>query len=156
VKQRLVLFAALSLAIACQDQRREAPSAQHTRALIDSVSTIFDSLAAIHRDHPDTGLLRRLHPPEDSIQFVEGPVIEVITGDSLFRRVRALHVPVSAMQQRFADRTAQLLDVNHAVLTATEQVDWTDTKGPHRYSGLLTITVSRRGDRWVVRSYRGT
>lgn len=44
----------------------------HRRALADTIATLFDSLAAIHRDHPDTGLLRRLHPAADTIQFVEG------------------------------------------------------------------------------------
>jgi hypothetical protein len=128
----------------------------HRRALIDTVSTIFDSLTAIHRDQPDTGVLRRLHPPGDTIHFVEGALIETFTGDSLFRRVRALHVPVRAMSQRFTDRTGFLLDANHAVLTAVEKVDWVDTTGTHRYSGLLTITVSRRGPRWVIRTYRGS
>jgi hypothetical protein len=120
------------------------------------VLSIFDSLAAIHRDHPDTAILRRLHPPADTIQFVEGSLIEAFTGDSLFRRVRALHVPVRTMMQQFTNRTGHLLDANHAVLTASELVDWVDTTGARRYSGLLTITVSRHGDRWVVRSYRGS
>jgi hypothetical protein len=156
VRHQLLLIVTVSLSLACQNQRGEARSDQQSHALIDTVLTIFDSLAAIHRDHPDTAILRRLHPPTDTIQFVEGSLIEALTGDSLFRRVRALHIPVRAMQQRFTDRTAQLLDANHAVLTAAEQVEWVDTKGAHQYSGLLTITVSRRGDRWVVRSYRGS
>jgi len=83
-------------------------------------------------------------------------VIEAVTGDSLFRRVRALHVPVRAMTQRFTGRTVLLLDPNHAVLTAAETVDWTDIAGEHRYAGLLTITASRRGRGWVIRSYRGS
>jgi hypothetical protein len=83
-------------------------------------------------------------------------LIETFTGDSLFRRVLALHGPVRAMNQRFTNRTGYLLDANHAVLTAVEKVDWLDTRGDHQYSGLLTITVSRRGDRWVVRTYRGS
>jgi hypothetical protein len=156
VRHRLLLIASLSFPLGCQGARPETLDDQHSHALIDTVLTIFDSLAAIHRDHPDTAILRSLHPPADTIQFVEGSLIEALTGDSLFRRVRALHVPVHSMKQRFTDRTGQLLDANHAVLTAAEQVDWADTKGAHRYSGLLTITVSRRGDRWVVRSYRGS
>ena len=156
MRHRLLLTASLSLSLGCQGASPETLDDHHRHALIDTVLTIFDSLAAIHRDHPDTAILRRLHPPADTIQFVEGSLIEALTGDSLFRRVRALHVPVRAMTQRFADRTGRLLDANHAVLTAAEQVDWTDTNGAHRYSGLLTITVSRRGDRWVIRSYRGS
>ena len=156
VRLRFLFLASLSLALGCQGAETVTLDERHRLALIDTVLTIFDSLAAIHRGHPDTAVLRRLHPPTETIQFVEGPLIEALTGDSLFRRVRALHIPVSAMQQRFPERTGLLLDADHAVLTATEVVDWTDTTGAHRYSGLLTITVSRQGDRWVVRSYRGT
>ena len=156
VRQHLLLAATYCLSSACAGTRPQALDGAHRRALIDTVSTIFDSLTAIHRDHPDTGALRRLHPPADTIQFVEGALIETFTGDSLFRRVRALHVPVRAMSQRFSDRTGYLLDANHAVLTAVEKVDWVDTAGTHQYSGLLTITVSRRGPRWVIRTYRGS
>jgi hypothetical protein len=156
VRHRFLIVASLSLSLGCQRAQHASLGDQHRRALTDTVLTLFDSLAAIHRDHPDTALLRSLHPPAETIQFVEGPLIESLTGDSLFRRVRALHVPVSAMQQRFTDRSGLLLDADHAVLTASEVVDWTDTTGAHRYTGLLTITVSRQGDRWVVRSYRGS
>ena len=45
----------------------------HTRALVDSLLTLFDSLSAIHRGHPDTGVLRRLHPPSDTIITWKGP-----------------------------------------------------------------------------------
>jgi hypothetical protein len=128
----------------------------HRRALADTVATFFDSLSAIHRDQPDTGLLRRLHPPADSLLFIEGSKSEVFTGDSLFRRVLAAHRPVRSMSQRFSQRTSQMLDGNHALLTATEHVDWVDTAGPHRYSGLLTIAVSRRGRGWIIRAYRGS
>jgi hypothetical protein len=145
----------LCVGLACQGSAGTLADG-HRRALADTVMTIFDSLAAIHRDHPDTGILRRLHAPADTIQFVEGSLIETFTGDSLFRRVLALHVPVRTMNQRFTNRTAYLLDANHAVLTAAETVDWVDSGGGHQYSGVLTITVSRRGDRWVVRSYRGS
>jgi hypothetical protein len=156
LRHRPLLAAAVLLLLGCADPRTQVLSAAHRRALADSVAALFDSLSAIHRDHPDTGLLRRLHPPGDTIQFVEGGVIEAVTGDSLFRRVRALHVPVRAMTQRFTGRTVLLLDPNHAVLTAAETVDWTDIAGEHRYAGLLTITASRRGRGWVIRSYRGS
>jgi len=135
----------------------EAPlTAIHRRALADSLVALFDSISAIHRDRPDTGVLRRLHPPTDSVQFVEGGVIETLTGDSLFRRVRALHLPIHTMSQRFTNRTALLLDADHAVMTAAETVDWRDGSGAHRYEGTLTIAVTRRTDAWVVRAYRGT
>ncbi|MGH2395097.1 MAG: hypothetical protein ACRDGH_16675 [Candidatus Limnocylindria bacterium] len=124
--------------------------------MADTIATLFDSLSAIHRDRPDTGLLRRLHPPGDSIAFIEGSKSEVFSGDSLFRRVLAAHRPVRAMSQRFSQRTSQILDGNHALLTATEDVDWVDTAGAHKYSGLLTIAVSRRGRGWIIRAYRGS
>jgi hypothetical protein len=152
----LLLAAATLLTIACGDPHPEAPGLVHRRALIDTVTTLFDSLAAIHRDHPDTGVLRRLHPPADTIQFVEGSLIEAFTGDSLFRRVLTLHVAVRSMKQRFSNRTGYLLDANHAVLTAIEKVDWVDTTGAHQYVGVLTITASRRGHGWVIRTYRGS
>jgi hypothetical protein len=156
MRQHLLLAATLYLSSACAGTRPESFDEAHRRALLDTVSTIFDSLTVIHRDHPDTGTLRRLHPPADPIQYVEGALIETFTGDSLFRRVRTLHIPVRAMSQRFSDRTGYLLDANHAVLSAVEEVDWVDTVGAHQYTGLLTITVSRRGPRWVIRTYRGS
>ena len=155
-KRHFALLGSLVLALSCTNSPAEDLTDRHRGALADTVATLFDSLAAIHRDQPDTGLLRRLHSPGDSIQFVEGAVTEVLTGDSLFRRVRALHRPVHAMTQRFADRSVLVLDVNHAVLTAAETVDWTDTAGPHHYAGLLTIVASRRGAAWLIRSYRGS
>ena len=94
MRHPFLLVAATLLAIACPDTHTEAVDLAHRRALTDTVATLFDSLAAIHRDHPDLGLLRRLHPPADTIQFVEGTLIETFTGDSLFRRVRTLHGPV--------------------------------------------------------------
>ncbi len=156
MRHRSLLIPWLCVALACQPARPETLDDGHRRALVDTVETIFDSLAAIHRDHPDTSILRHLHPSTDTIQFVEGSLIETLTGDSLFRRVLALHVPVRAMRQRFTNRTGYLLDATHAVLTAAEKVDWVDTTGGHEYSGILTITVSRRGPRWVVRTYRGS
>jgi hypothetical protein len=152
----LLLLACLGGASGCGDTADRSLSDGHRRALTDTLATLFDSLSAIHRDHPDTGVLRRLHPPADTLMSVEGSSIERLTGDSLFRRVLSLHVPVSAMAQRFPSRSGLLLDADHAILTATEQVDWVDTAGAHRYTGLLTIAVSRIGPRWVIRAYRGT
>jgi hypothetical protein len=151
-----VLALSFGLAAGCgrSDPKNLDPS--HRQALGDSVATLFDSLAAIHRDKPDIGLLRRLHPPTDTILFIEGSKTEVLTGDSLFRRVVAAHGPVRTMKQRFSDRVVHLLDAGHAVLTASEQVDWVDSAGPHQYAGLLTLAVSRRGDGWVIRAYRGS
>jgi len=151
-----VLALALLAATGCggSDVARLDPA--HRRALGDTVATLFDSLSAIHRDHPDMGLLRRLHPPSDTILFIEGATTEVFTGDSLFRRVLTLHGPVRAMTQRFSERRAYLLDRHHAVLNAAENVEWVDTAGAHRYAGLLTIAVSRRGKAWVIRAYRGS
>lgn len=146
----------LSLATGCAQADPVALSPSHRRALADSLASIFDSLSIIHRDHPDTGVLRRLHPPEDTLLFIEGSRTEAFTGESLFRRVSAAHVPVRSMQQRFAERRAQLLDAGNAVITAREEVDWVDTAGPHRYAGLLTLAVSRKGNGWVIRAYRGT
>ncbi len=147
---------ALSLVVvaACGRPAKEL-TPDHRRALADSVLTLFDSLTAIHRGQPDTGVLRRLHPPKDTLLFIEGGVIESFTGDSLFRRVLASHVPVRHMTQRFSQRTIQLLDGDHAILTGQEDVDWVDTAGPHRFHGILTLVASRRGGRWVLRGYRG-
>jgi hypothetical protein len=147
---------ALFIVLGCGTPKSSPPVSGHSRWTADSVMTLFDSLAAIHRDHPDTGLLRRLHPPGDTILFVEGATIERMTGDSLFRRVIVLHVPVSSMSQRFANRSAHFLGEEHAVLTATERVDWTDRSGAHVYEGLLSVVASRRGNGWVIRAYRGT
>jgi hypothetical protein len=152
----LVAFLGLVAASGCRMTSGHPPERDGTAALGDSLKTIFDSLAAIHRDHPDTGLLRRLHPAADSIHFVEGSTIEWFTGDSLFRRVQALHVPVTRMRQHFDQRAVQVLDQNHAVLTARESVEWSDGTGSHGYAGLLTLVTVRRNGRWVIASYRGT
>jgi hypothetical protein len=156
MRRSALLVTCLYLKAGCEDPGIGALPPSHRRALADTVATLFDSLSAIHRDRPDTGLLRRLHPPADSIAFIEGSKSEVFSGDSLFRRVLAAHVPVRAMSQRFSQRTSQILDGNHALLTATEDVDWVDTAGAHQYSGLLTIAVSRRGRGWIIRAYRGS
>jgi hypothetical protein len=156
MRHSALLVICLYGAVGCSKPDAGALGQDHRRALADTVATFFDSLSAIHRDQPDTGLLRRLHPPADSILFIEGSKSEVFTGDSLFRRVLAAHRPVRSMSQRFSQRTSQMLDGNHALLTATEDVDWVDTAGSHRYSGLLTIAVSRRGRGWIIRAYRGS
>lgn len=155
--RRCAILALLACAAAgCASSERRTLQAAHRRALADSIVTLFDSLAAIHRDRPDTTLLRRLHPPADTVLFIEGLATEVFTGDSLFRRVLAAHVPVHTMTQRFSQRRVHLLDHDHALLTATEAVEWADTAGAHQYAGLLTIAVSRRGSRWVIRAYHGS
>lgn len=130
-------------------------TADHYRALGDTVLTILDSVSAIHSDQPDMGILARLHPATDSILYVEGVVVETFTGDSLHRRVEALHRPVRSMSQRFSERRVTLLDPNNAVITAVEDVNWVDANGPHQFHGLMSIVVSRRGRHWVIRAYRG-
>lgn len=151
----LIAPALVAVLWACQSPGSEALTPSHRAALSDTVLTIFDSLSTIHTGHPDTVVLRRLHPPADTLLFIEGGLVEQLTGDSLFRRVLALHVPVRQMDQRFTDRRAQLLDRNTAVLTAVEAVQWADTAGSHDWHGLLTLVVSRSPSGWVIRSYRG-
>jgi hypothetical protein len=146
----------LSVAFAAACGNPDEMTSTHRRALADSVLTLFDSLTAIHRDRPDTGLLRRLHPVADTVLFIEGPRAEAFTGDSLFRRVVASHLPVRSMSQRFTARRALVLGRNHALLTAAETVDWVDAAGAHQYAGLLTLAASRRQNRWVIRLYRGS
>jgi hypothetical protein len=90
------------------------------------------------------------------VLFIEGSHTEAFTGDSLFRRVVASHVPVRSMTQRFTERRALVLSRNDVLLTAGETVDWVDTAGSHHYGGLLTLAVSRRQNRWVIRAYRGS
>jgi hypothetical protein len=156
MREYCALALSLWLAMGCGRAEREEFPASHRRALADSVVSLFDSLAAIHRDHPDTGLLRRLHPPADTVLFIEGSLAEAFTGDSLFRRVLATHVPVRSMTQRFSERRALLLDFRNALITAREAVEWVDTAGAHQYAGLLTLAISRNGDGWVIRAYRGS
>jgi hypothetical protein len=145
----------LAALLACGPAGGEPLTPSHRAALRDTVLTLFDSLSLIHTGHPDSGVLRRLHPPGDTLLFIEGGVVEQLTGDSLFRRVLALHLPVREMTQRFTERQGQLLDRNSAVVTAVESVQWTDTSGPHDWRGLLTLVVSRRATGWVIRAYRG-
>lgn len=142
--------------LACDKSTNTPVASSYSTVFADSVMTLFDSLASIHRDHPDTALLRRLHPAADTILHVEGSTVQRLTGDSLFRQVLALHVPVQSMNQRFYNRSAYFLDPRNAILTASERVDWVDRGGSHTYEGLLTLVVSRQGKRWVIRSYRGT
>jgi hypothetical protein len=121
----------------------------------DTLLTLFDSVSAIHSTHPDTSLLRRLHPVNDTLVFIEGDRVEALTGDSLFRRVVALHRPVTTMTQEFTERRARVFDAATAFLSAAERVRWVDATGPHEWRGLLTLLVIRRGDRWIIRAYRG-
>lgn len=155
LKLRHSLLCFVSVLLACQNPGPAPLSAAYRAALRDSVLSLFDSLSAIHTGHPDTAVLRRLHPPADTLLFVEGARIERLTGDSLYRRVLALHRPVHAMDQRFTGREAQVLDRNTAVLTAVETVHWTDTSGTHDWHGVLTLVVTRANGAWVIRSYRG-
>ncbi len=149
------LQGALLLLLACTHPGAAPLTEGHRAALGDSLLTLFDSLSAIHTGHPDSGLLRRLHPPLDTLTFIEGGVVEQLTGDSLFRRVLALHRPVHEMTQRFTERRAQVLDRNTVVLTAAETVHWGDTAGVHDWGGLLTLVVTRTEGGWVIRTYRG-
>lgn len=141
--------------LACQSPTPAPLNALERQALADSVLTLFDSLSAIHSGHPDSGILRRLHPPADTLLFIEGAAVEQFTGDSLFRRVLALHVPVRAMDQRFTERRAQIIDRHTAVLTAVEAVHWVDSAGAHEWNGILTLVVVRQATGWVIRAYRG-
>lgn len=124
-------------------------------ALSDTLVTLFDSLSAIHTTHPDSALLTRMHPAGDSVMFVEGGKIERFTGDSLVRRVLAMHVPVSQMNQRFTQRSAMVFDQDNALVTAAEEVNWNDSAGSHEYHGVLSLVLMRVGDRWVIRRYQG-
>jgi hypothetical protein len=145
----------LAVLFACTRPDETALSASHQRALSDTVLTLFDSLAAIHRDHPDSALLRRLHPAADTVLFIEGGQAERMTGDSLARRVLVAHVPVSRMVQRFDSWSTRLLGPDAAIATARETVNWTDTSGEHHYEGWLTLGLERVGGRWVIRGYVG-
>jgi hypothetical protein len=156
MRQDFAIAMSLWVAMACSRTGREELPASHRRALADSVTSLFDSMTAIHRDRPDTGLLRRLHPAADTVLFIEGARAEAFTGDSLVRRVLAAHIPVRSMTQRFSERTAHLLDSRNALITAREAVEWVDTAGAHRYRGLLTLAISRQGDGWVIRAYQGS
>ncbi len=152
--RHMVLQASLTaVALATTPLAGQRP--RHQQTLGDTLLTIFDSVSAIHASHPDTGLLRRLHPAADTLVYIEGDRIEAFTGDSLFRRVVALHRPVRTMTQEFTERHARVFDTTTAFLSATERVRWVDATGPHEWHGLLTLLVTRRGDRWFIRGYRG-
>ncbi len=147
----------LPLLLACQPAPRPATelTAADRAALSDSLATFFDSLSTIHTTHPDAALLARLHPPGDTVLFVEGGKIERFTGDSLVRRVLAMHVPVSMMEQKFSQRSTLIFDRHNALVTAAEDVNWTDSAGNHEYHGVLSLVLARVGGRWVVRGYHG-
>jgi hypothetical protein len=153
--RQLILLTLAGTMTGCGSVGPKPRPAGHDPALAATVVSLFDSLSAIHQDHPDTGLLRRLHPAADTLLFIEGSLVETFTGDSLFRRVLASHAPVRRMRQTFSERRAHLLDAGTALVTAREAVEWVDTAGTHQYAGLLTLAVSRTGDRWVIRAYRG-
>ena len=121
--RRYFAIASLCWGVACGRGAHEELPGSHRRALADSVVSLFDSLATIHRDHPDTALLRRLHPPAGTVLFIEGSRVEAFTGDSLFRRVIAAHIPVRSMIQRFSERSVHLLDPGNALITAREAVE---------------------------------
>lgn len=125
-----------------------------TRALGDSLLTLFDSMIRIHQAVPDTAMIRRMHPPADTIMFVEGSLVHRFTGDSLLKRVAAAHEHVTSMEPTIVDREVVLLDGDHAMLTGLERVNWTVDATANTWEGLLTLVVARRGDRWVVRGYR--
>ena len=153
-RSRFPLLGATLLATGCTAS--PPPLDQVGRAALnDTVLSLFDSVAAIHTTHPDTGLLRRLHPLADTLLYIEGNITESFTGDSLFRRVRALHEPVRFMEQRFTDRQARIIDQNAAMLHASESVAWEDATGRHEFHGLMTLVVARVMGRWVIRGYRG-
>jgi hypothetical protein len=148
-------WGALVLVLACRVDPPASFASGERRALADTLLGLFDSVSAIHSSHPDTGLLRRLHPPADTVVYVEGNRAESFTGDSLLRRVLALHRAVAMMDQRFTDRSAQVLDRDAAFVTATEAVRWRDSTGTHEWQSIMTLIVARRGGRWVIRAYRG-
>jgi hypothetical protein len=152
----LAITAAVALVAGCRPPGGQARLSPAERAALgDSVLTFFDSLSAIHTTHPDSALLSRIHPADDTLLFVEAGRIERFTGDSLVRRVLAMHAPVTSMAQSFSQRSALLFDRHTAWVTAVESVSWTDTAGPHDYRGVLTLALVRRGGRWVIRAYHG-
>lgn len=115
----------------------------------------FDSISAIHSAHPDTALARRLHPGADTLLSIEDTVFEQFTGDSLFRRVVAMHHGLADMRQRFTERRVLQLGDRFAIIAARESVDWTDSGGAHQWRGVLTVALERRPQGWVIRSYHG-
>ncbi len=151
------LLLGLSLLLACRPA--PAPQTQLTdadrAALGDSLMTFFDSVSAIHNTHPDSALLVRLHPATDTVQLAEGGKVERFTGDSMVRRVLAMHVPVTRMDQRFTERSATVVDRDNVVVSAKEDVSWTDSAGPHEFHGTLSLALVRVAGRWVIRGYRG-
>lgn len=121
----------------------------------DELLSYFDSISAIHRAHPDTGLVRRLHPGADTLLSIEDTVFEQFTGDSLLRRVHTMHADVREMHQRFTERRVLRLDDRYAIIAAREAVDWIDRGGAHRWQGVLTVVLEKRARGWVIRAYHG-
>jgi len=148
-------FTCLAFVVGCWGPGNPPETRARGPGLGDSVLTYFDSVAAIHSTHPDTGLLRRLHPRADTVLLVEDENVERLSGDSLFRRVLDLHEPVTRMRERFSQRRAHVLDAHHAIIAAVEDVEWVDATGPHQWHGMLTITLARHQGVWAVRSYHG-
>lgn len=56
MRHSVLLVVCLFVAVGCADPGTGILPPEHRRALADTVATLFDSLSAIHRDHPDTGL----------------------------------------------------------------------------------------------------
>ena len=116
---------------------------------------LFDSLVAVHQSTPDTGLLRRLYPPRDSLLYVQGGKAFVVSGDSLLRRTLSSHTMVRAMAPAATERRALVVDRNTVVLNAIWTVDVVDTSGAHHpWQGPITLVASRAGPRWVIRAHR--
>jgi len=88
-------------------------TSEHQLALVDTLATLFDSLAAIQAV-PDTALLRRLHPAADTLAMVGDSGFMRITGDSLLRGVVNAHRSVASIRQSYVQRRVQLLDRDHA------------------------------------------
>lgn len=125
------------------------------RALRDTILTLADSLIAIHQARPDTALHARIFPLQDSLLYVEGQDIRTITGEALLLRTVNAHATVRSMSPKAIDRHVEVFGRNAAELTVRWVVDVVDTTGMHHpWEGPLTMGVIRRGNRWVVRSYR--
>jgi hypothetical protein len=144
----MLSFAALGCA--GSDARSPAPPTPP-----EALLSYFDSISTIHRAHPDTGMVRRLHPAGDTVVSLEDSVFERFTGDSMLRRVQAMHVGLLDMQQRFTDRRVQRLDDRHAIIAARESVEWVDGAGKHQWHGVLSVVMERQARGWVIRAYHG-
>jgi hypothetical protein len=124
-------------------------------ALADSVLTLVDSLVAVHQTTPDTGLARRLFPSGDTLLYVEGSSVHSFTGDSLIRRIVHAHGAVRRVDPKVPSRHVRLLGRDGAEVTMRWVVDVVDTAGVHHpWDGPVSVGLARRGDRWIVRTYR--